>query len=282
MHLTSLHTHTFYCDGKYSAEDMILAAIKNNMQSIGISTHGPTPFVSDWNIKNDNIDKYIDEINQLKEKYRNNIEIYLGMEVDYIPGIGFDDFALKTIKKLDYYVGSLHYLGRFKNGIMWTVDYDLNELLRGIDESFGGNKRLAVETYYDLIAEMAFRYGPPVIGHLDLFKKNNKDNIIFDEREDWYVNAVDKCLNVIKNTPCVIEINTGGISRGYIAEQYPSTFIIKMILEKEIPVIINSDAHTTDGITCKFDEMYKLIYDIGFRKSSYLTKNGWQEQAIEI
>lgn len=282
MHLTSLHTHTYYCDGKYSAEDMVLAAINNNMQSIGISTHGPTPFISDWNIKNNNIDKYINEIQFLKEKYKDSIEIYLGMELDYIPGIGFDDTAKNLIARLDYYIGSLHYLGTFNNGVMWTVDYNLEELLQGINESFGGNKRLAVETYYDLIAEMAYQYEPPIIGHLDLFKKNNKNNILFDENEEWYINTINKCLNVIKNTSSVIEINTGGISRGYITEQYPSTFIINMIMEKEIPIIINSDAHTTDGIVCKFEDMYKLIYDIGFRKSSYLTPSGWKEQVIKI
>lgn len=282
MHLTSLHTHTYYCDGKYSAEDMVLAAINNNMQSIGISTHGPTPFVSDWNIKNNNIEKYISEIQFLKEKYKDSIEIYLGMELDYIPGIGFDDLTKEMIKILDYYIGSLHYLGTFNNGVMWTVDYNLEELLQGINESFGGNKRLAVETYYDLIAEMAYLYEPPIIGHLDLFKKNNKNNILFDEKEEWYINAVDKCLNVIKNTSSVVEINTGGISRGYVTEQYPSTFIIKMLMEKEIPIIINSDAHTTDGIVCKFEDMYKLVYDIGIRKSSYLTQNGWKEQIIKI
>lgn len=282
MHITSLHTHTRYCDGKYSAEDMVLAAIGNNMHSVGISTHGPTTFESDWNIKKFEVEKYIKEIQLLKEKYKTSIEIYLGMELDYIPGIGFDNQVKSIIERLDYYIGSLHYLGTFRNGIMWTVDYNIDELLRGINESFGGNKRLAVETYYNLIAEMAYLYEPPIIGHLDLFKKNNKNNIIFDEREDWYINAVDKCLNTIKKTSSVIEINTGGIARGYTAEQYPSDFIIKMIKEKEIPIIINSDAHTTDAIACKYDDMYKLVYNIGINKSVYLTDNGWKEQVIKI
>lgn len=282
MDLTCLHTHTNYCDGKYSAEEMVIAAINNNMQSIGISTHGPTSFVSDWNIQKTNIYKYINEIQNLKEKYKDVIKIFLGMELDYIPGTGFDGDTKNLISRLDYYIGSLHYLGTFNNGVMWTVDYNLEELLQGIDESFGGNKRLAVETYYDLIAEMAYLYEPPIIGHLDLFKKNNKNNILFDEKEEWYINTIDKCLNVIKNTCSVIEINTGGIARGYASEQYPSTFIIKMIMEKGIPIIINSDAHTTDGIVCAFEAMYKLVYDIGFRKCSYLTQNGWKEQLIKF
>ncbi len=280
MHLTNLHTHTTYCDGKFSAEDMILAAVKSNFQSIGISTHGPTPFVSEWNIQLDKVEKYIDEINFLKRKYKDIIEVFLGMELDYIPGIGFDETSRSLMKKLDYYIGSIHYLGYFKNGIMWTVDYNIEELLQGINESFNGDARFAVETYYNLISEMAVKYEPPIIGHLDLFKKNNKNNIIFDENDIWYVKAVEKCLDAIKNTSSSIEINTGGIARGYTSEQYPSTFILKMIKERNIPVIINSDAHTIEGIDCKFTEMYKLVKDLGFDSITYLTNEGWKKQKI--
>lgn len=280
MHLTNLHTHTVYCDGKFSVEDMILAAVKMKFQSIGISTHGPTPFISDWNIQIDKVEKYIEEVILLKERYKDKIEVFLGMELDYIPGIGFDEISKSLMKRLDYYIGSIHYLGYFKNGIMWTVDYNIEELLQGINESFNGNARLAVETYYKYIEEMAETYQPPIIGHLDLFKKNNKNNVLFDEKESWYVKAVANCLDAIKNTSCSIEINTGGIARGYTIEQYPSTFILEMIKERNIPVIINSDAHTIDGIDCKFNEMYKLVHDLGFENLTYLTKEGWKKQKI--
>lgn len=280
MHLTNLHTHTKYCDGKNSAEDMIIAAINSNMQSIGISTHGPADFASDWNIQKKDVEKYIEEINYLKQKYEGTIDVLLGMEFEYMPDTEFGSMCTDLMKRLDYYIGSVHYLSALKNGSMWTVDCNIDELLTGINESFGGNKKHAVEKYYDLISEMAVKYEPPIIGHLDLFKKNNKNNILFDEKADWYVKTVEKCLDVIKNTTSIIEINTGGISRGYIYEQYPSTFILGMIRDKNIPIIINSDAHTTDGITCKFDDMYTLINQLKFESISYLTKTGWKKQAL--
>jgi len=280
MHLTNLHTHTVYCDGQFSTEDMILAAIQKKFKSIGISSHGPTPFISDWNIQMDKIEKYIDEVTFLKDKYKDTIEVFLGMELDYIPGIGFDEVSKSLIKRLDYYIGSIHYLGTFKNGVMWTVDYNIEELLQGINESFNGNARLAVETYYNLISEMAVKYQPPIIGHLDLFKKNNKSNVLFDENEDWYVKTVEKCLDAIKNTSSSIEINTGGIARGFTLEQYPSTFILKMIKDRNIPIMINSDAHTSNCIDCKFNEMYKLIHELGFDSLTYLTKAGWKKLKI--
>lgn len=280
MHLTNLHTHSYYCDGKNSPEEMVLSAIDNNFNSLGISSHGPVNEETYWNIKHNKIEEYIEVVNRLKEKYKDKIEIFLGMELDYIPGIGFTDLCMSLMKRLDYYIGSVHYLGTFKNGVRWTVDYDIDELLRGIDESFKGNCRKAVEQYYETISEMSEKFQPPIIGHLDLFNKNNKNNILFDEREDWYVEAVKKCLNVIKNTSSVIEINTGGIARNYTKEQYPSTLILKMIKERNIPVIVNSDAHTTGGIACKFNDMYKLTSDIGFEHLVYLTKKGWKKQNI--
>ena len=281
MLLTNLHTHSLYCDGSNSLEEMVLSAIDNNFDSLGLSSHGPVNEETDWNMKKDRVEEYIEEVNRLKEKYKDKIQIFLGMELDYIPGMGFTELCLSLIDRLDYYIGSVHYLGTFKNGIMWTVDYNIEELTRGLEESFGGNIRKAVETYYETISEMAESYQPPIIGHLDLFNKNNKDCILFDEREDWYVKAVKKCLDIIMSTSSIIEINTGGIARNNNKEQYPSKLLLKMIRDRNIPIMINSDAHTRDALAFKFDDMYKLVHEMGFKYLSYLTIDGWKKQEIK-
>ncbi len=280
MHLTNLHTHTNYCDGKCNTEEMILSAINKNFYTIGISTHGPVTYGTDWNINVCNLEKYIEEVLFLKGKYKNKIDVFLGMELDYLPGTGFNELEISLIKKLDYYIGSVHYLGSFDNGTMWTVDYTIEELFRGINESFNGNIKLAVEAYYKSIADMAEKFQPPIIGHLDLIKKNNKNNILFDESEEWYISSVEKCLDIIKNTKSIIEINTGGMARGYTKEQYPSSFILKMIKEKNIPVIINSDAHTAETINYKLNEMRDLVKSMGFKNLSCLSKSGWTVEEI--
>jgi histidinol-phosphatase (PHP family) len=281
MHITNLHTHSLYCDGAATIEEMIVSAIENGFDSLGISSHGPVDEETYWNIKKDKVEEYIEEVKRLKEKYKDKIEIFLGMELDYIPGIGFSDLCLSLMKRLDYYIGSVHYLGTIKNGVRWTVDYNIQELLQGIDECFGGNIRKAVETYYQAVSEMAERYQPPIIGHLDLFNKNNKDNVLFDERETWYVEAVKKCLDTINKTSSIIEINTGGMARNNNKEQYPSTMILEMVKERNIPVMVNSDAHTADKITYKFNDMYRLVDDIGFDSLVYLTKGGWKKKKIK-
>ncbi len=282
MRLTNLHTHTVYCDGKCKTEEMIQAAVKCNFQSVGISSHGPVPFVTDWNMQADNVEKYVEEVTSLKEKYRGVIDVFFGMELDYIPGTGFDSFSQSLISRLDYYIGSVHYLGKFTDGSMWTVDYSTEELVKGINENFQGNTRSAVETYYGLISEMASRYHPPVIGHIDLIKKNNKNNLLFNEDESWYRDAAEKCLDTIKAAGSVVEINTGGMARGYTSEQYPSSFIVELSMEKNIPVTINSDAHTAEAIDCKLSEMYELIRSMGFERVSCLTGCGWATRNLNL
>ena len=280
MHLTNLHTHTTYCDGQNSAEEMIQAAIKCGFQSIGISTHGPVQFENDWNIKNEDIEKYMDEINRLKEKYKGYICVFLGMELDYIPSIGFDEKNRELIDRLDYYIGSVHHMGWLNSDSMWIVDWDIEELMEGISKSFNGSIRSTVEAYYNLIVEMAVNFEPPIIGHLDLIKKFNKEQSLFDEREDWYKTCVINCLEVIKDTDSILEINTSDMSKGYINEQYPSNFILKLIKEMNIPIMINSDAHDIGNLDYKFNEMYKLIRSLGFERVSYLTNSGFATQNI--
>jgi histidinol-phosphatase (PHP family) len=71
------------------------------------------------------------------------------------------------------------------------------------------------------------------------------------------------------------------MARNNNKEQYPSTMILEMVKERNIPVMVNSDAHTADKITYKFNDMYRLVDDIGFDSLVYLTKGGWKKQKIK-
>jgi len=259
---------------------MVLAAMENNFHSLGISSHGPVDVETDWNIKRNRIEEYIEAVTVLKNKYKDKIDIFLGMELDFIPGTGFSETSMSLINRLDYFIGSVHYLGKLNNGLMWTVDYTMEELIRGIEESFHGSVRKAVEKYYETISEMTVKYQPPVIGHLDLIKKHNKNDFLFREDESWYVKSVKNCLDIIKSISSAVEVNTGGMARGFTKEQYPSTFILKMIKERDIPVIVSTDAHTAEAVGYKLKEMYKLLKELGFEKTVYLTRDGWKKQIL--
>ena len=277
MYYSTVHTHTTYCDGNNTAEEMILAAINKGMKTIGISTHGPLPFEVKWSVANDKIQTYIDEIRYLKEKYEDKIEVLLGMELDYFIDTEFEHIDKSVLEQLDYTIGSIHYLGRYDDGKPWTVDGHYENLLEGINTSYGGDIKKAVIDYYHHLSKMVEKYKPTVVGHMDLIKKNNKDNSLFNENDLWYKDAVCGFLDAVKNTDSVIEVNTGAIARGYMTEQYPSKWILEEIRLREIPITINSDAHSAENIACKFDEMYELLKDLGLDNIVYLSKNAWQK-----
>ena len=76
------HMHTTFCDGRNSAEEMVLAAIGAGMTHIGITTHSYTDFDSSYCIPKERIGEYRAAIARLKEAYRDRITILCGVEQD--------------------------------------------------------------------------------------------------------------------------------------------------------------------------------------------------------
>ena len=82
MELKNFHTHTTYCDGKNTAEEMILAAINQGFTALGFSGHSPTSIDPSYCMTTDETRRYIDELKALREKYADKIRIYIGLEAD--------------------------------------------------------------------------------------------------------------------------------------------------------------------------------------------------------
>lgn len=274
------HTHSTFCDGSDSIEDMIIAAINCGMEAIGISSHGPIVFDTDWTMKKERLFEYLEKVDELKIKYKNDIDVLLGLEMDYLPRQGFDYVDSWLLEKLDYYIGSVHYLGELKDGYKWCVDETVEVIRQGVKDNFEGSIEKAIKKYYISIADFAVRYKPPVIGHFDLIKSSNKNNVFFNENDSWYKEIVEDTLNIISKTQCIIEINTGGKARGYTNEYYPSNWILERIRDKNISITINSDAHSINHINYEFDEAYKTIKKLGFKKHVYLTSDGWKKKEV--
>ena len=100
--LCNLHTHSTFCDGKSTLEEVVLSAIKKGFNIIGFSGHS---YGSHCSYGMQRTEDYISEIKRLKEKYKNDIEVYVGVEEDMF------DFCDRS--KFEYIIGSCHY---FKSG----------------------------------------------------------------------------------------------------------------------------------------------------------------------
>ena len=94
--LADYHTHTVYSHGKGSIEDNVKVAISKGIKKIGISDHGYKNVA--YGVKIDDFEKMREEIDILNEKYKNQIEILLGVECNILDNKGNIDLNDKIYR----------------------------------------------------------------------------------------------------------------------------------------------------------------------------------------
>jgi len=238
----NLHTHTIYCDGKDTPEELVQRAIELGMVAIGFSGHEYSPNDTDFCMSKEDTRNYIDDILRLREQYKDQITIYLGIERDYFGEI--DEFPY------DYIIGSLHCVE--KDGALMCVDYTPEVMEQNVKKYFGGNYRAYVERYYEILADVVTKTNATIVGHFDLITKFNEGSRYFDEEADWYKKAALKALHKVAASKPIFEINTGAMARGYRTRPYPADFILEEIERLECPVILSSDCHDKAALNFEF------------------------------
>ncbi|HTZ51352.1 MAG TPA: histidinol-phosphatase [Spirochaetia bacterium] len=269
------HQHTHHCDGNGVPRDYAEAALAKGMPRIGFTGHNVVPFKTEWTMPAERLPGYLAEVRAAKEEYRGRLEIFLGIEADYIPGMTSPVHQRIQSLGLDFVLGSVHFVGPRDGDHDWTVDGPRQEIEAMIRDGFGGSARRAVERYYELVAQMARTAPPDIFAHLDIVKKNNRDGGLFDEQAAWYREAVRGALEAVRDSGKVMEINTGGVVRNTSGAYYPSPWILAEARAHGIPVMINADAHQPQNIDGKFAEAAELLKAAGYRTQRQLTTTGW-------
>lgn len=255
---SNLHCHSRFSDGADTLEELVQAAIRKGFVSLGFSEHAWTPYDSDCCMKRGDLSDYLAEARRLRKAYAGQIELCVGLEVDA--------FEPASKEGLDFTIGSVHYL-RDPGGEYHCIDYLPHLFEAARDRAAGGSVEKMVRMYFDLVAGFAENYRPDVIGHVDLIKKLNGDGRYFDESGGWYRRLVEETAERIAATGCIVEVNTGGICRGYREEPYPSRPFLKILRALGVPVLISSDAHTADTLDFWFEEAEALLREVGYRSA---------------
>ncbi|MGC3945233.1 MAG: histidinol-phosphatase [Chryseolinea sp.] len=268
----NFHMHSHYCDGKGTLPEYVAAARAEGMPAIGFSSHAPVPFDCVWCMKAERLENYLAETELLK-RTTSDIELYQGLEVDFIPGIiSPRDFA----QRLDYTVGSIHFIDAFPDGRPWEIDGLHTLFLDGLKAIFNNDIEAVIRRYYDLTRQMVQTSAPDVVGHLDKIKIQNVGNKFYSEHDAWYVEEIDRTIDVIAASGSIVEVNTRGLYQKKSTTPYPSPWILERLHAKRIPVTLSSDAHHMSDITSRFDEVATLLLDIGYKHLNILLKGKWQ------
>lgn len=251
--LTNLHTHSTWCDGKSSPEEMVQAAIRKGFSTLGFSSHAMLPQDDiDWVLTLEKAPRYAAEIRALKEKYKGAIEILCGVEADYIPGGATPCKEAYAAIRPDYIIGSIHWV-KATDGALVAVDHTPQILADGIRDHFGGNAEALIRAYFAAEREMVRLFDFDILGHPDLVRKFNMKNPYFDESAAWYQEELVQTADVIAASGKIVEVNTGAIARGWLDDAYPAPSFRKLLRERGVKFILSSDAHTSDTLDCAFD-----------------------------
>jgi histidinol-phosphatase (PHP family) len=284
---SSMHTHTIFCDGKDDIETMCRAAYEKNLFAVGFSSHAPIDkqlgWETDWNMKSSRVDEYVSQVLSAKERWHGKLNVFLGLEVDYIKGKRSPLDSDITKLNLDYIIGSVHYLFPENGAQAFTIDGSQEEFDKGLHEGFDGDAQKLMQYYYDAVSQMIQAGGFDIIGHADLIKKNTLGKNLW-QRETEEVRQKE-IAHMAANAGLVFEVNTGGINRNKIQETYPSLSFLNFIKNFNVPVIITADAHCAKDINGNYDIALKTLESAEIKehllfKERTNTEAVWQKENI--
>jgi len=270
MEFSSLHAHTIFCDGADDIETMCRAAFAKGLCAIGFSSHAPifrkTGIKTDWHMSDNRLYEYLDEVNAARSRWEGKLDVFSGLELDYIKGLcSAKDADIRSLN-LDFIIGSVHYIVPDNGVPPFTIDGQPEELEKGIAEGFGGDGTAAMHAYWDAVAEMTATGGFDILGHADLIRKNNGNMRWFNtDSTDWRC-RLEEIAQAAGSSGCIAEINSGGLNRGRFPETYPSGLFLHLLHKNNVPVIITADAHRAEDLDGHYDTARQNLLDAGYNE----------------
>ena len=263
----NLHTHTTFCDGKNTPEELVREAIARGFDSLGFSIHS---FMRKKTIDEERLSAYKSEILRLKDIYKNELSVFLGIE--YEPWTDFKP------EGFDYTIAALHYLPTAEGYRTFDVGYE--GTIAFIDAYFERDAEKFAKSYYETLATLPEHGKFDILAHLDLVTKNNEKHPFLDDKSDAYKGYVLEAIDALSGKIPFFEVNTGAIAREYRTSPYPSLEFLGELKARGFGAVITSDCHNKDYLDCFFDGAREYLAEAGFKSRFILTDKGFEEIAL--
>ncbi len=244
--ITDYHVHLE--TGPYTMdwlEEYVRVAKERGITHLGFSEHAyrfeqsKDILLNPWIQERQNQD-IEDYINLVQDSKRKGYPVKLGVELDFVPGKEKEIERFIKDYPWDYVIGSVHWLGDW--------GFDLTEMAEGWR---GKNIIDVYGNYFSIIREL-LQFGQfDILGHLDVIKVlgHRPEERDQGKLEELYIELV----KVIKESGMVVELSTAGL-RKPVGEIYPSDSLLGKLAARDIPMIINSDAHHPEHIGFGYDQ----------------------------
>ncbi len=253
-------------------EDFVCFALNRGFVSYGFSSHAPLPFPTAWTMEWDCMDDYLAEFRHLREKYAGRIELYVGLEIDYLDEVSNPAAACFQNLPLDYRIGSIHLL-HDESGHVVDADLAADKFQRMVECHFHGDVEQVVRQYYARSLRMVELGGFDIVGHADKVHYNAEYCQPGITATPWYNRLVRDYFAEIARRGYFMEINTKAYAD--LGTFYPDECHFGLLRRLGIPVMVNSDAHYPDRVDSGMADACRALRRAGFTSLMRLKEGKW-------
>ena len=189
-----------------------------------------------------------DDIDEYCAFVREQTDLRLGIEADFVPGAEDRMANLLQARNFDYVVGSVHFL---RDGAVDMDDYSVWQSGRSAEDIW--------RRYFQSIGDAARSGLFDILAHPDLVKYWGGDRPLPDGDLRYYY---EPAIEAIAETGIAVELSTAGL-RKPAGEMYPSPVFLEMCLDAGAPVALSSDAHRPEDVGADYEQALELLERLG-------------------
>jgi histidinol-phosphatase (PHP family) len=195
----------------------------------------------------------VDDLDDYCGFVREETDLKLGVEADFIPGREDRTANLLDARDWDYVVGSIHFVG---DESLDTEEFSIWSKTVSAEQIW--------KRYFEMLGEAAQSGLFDILAHPDLVKVWGKDRPLpeGDLRRFYY-----PAMEVIAECDVAIEVSTAGL-RKPVGEIYPAPTFLAMAIDAGKPVALSSDAHTPDLLGHEYERALELLESLGVNEIS--------------
>ena len=251
------HVHTNLCNhARGEMEEYVLSAVKKGLRKLIFLEHlevGINYFESTW-LTEDDFDFYHKEGKRLQQKYKDRIEVGLGVEVGYNPRF-LEVIQQKLARHKWERIGiSYHFLETDSGHLNMVSSKQIN--IDRLDQ-FGADE--VISSYYKRLREAVENLPGQVLCHIDAVLRHHPQVIFTPDHN----RLIDKLLDAVESKKMALEVNTSGYKTK--EQPYPSLAILKKAVARNISLVAGSDAHRPEDVGRYFDRLPDLMKKLGYR-----------------
>jgi histidinol-phosphatase (PHP family) len=244
------HCHTPLCKHAFGAPDeYAVVAIARGFKGITFTCHCPLPggFSAGVRMAPDQFDDYVAMIAATRKAFAGRLDVRLGLESDYYPGVEPWLAKLHARVPLSHVLGSIHYQVSDYRKMYYTGDIHRYQ-----------------ELYFDHLARSAECGLFDTLSHPDLIKNESPADWDFKRLRPHIQHALER----IAATGVAMELNTSGLQKA-LREMNPSLDQLVLMRKLDIPVVIGSDAHVPQRVGDGYPAALRLLRAAGYTETSF-------------